>query len=135
MTARESVLVAAFLLAVFVADCCTKQEGTLKERGIPDVAAKVRARKSPLDFGGGKRRIFSRSLYSKVTRSARRYGLEWWGWQRRHNKRYVSSEEELEKYVVWRSNTAYIHSHNVYADRFGFYLAMNQYGDLVRILQ
>ena len=70
---------------------------------------------------------------SKTSRAALQYGLDWALWRRGHSKVYSSPEEELEKYVVWRSNTAYIEYHNNYADKFGFSLAMNKYGDMVSV--
>ncbi len=63
---------------------------------------------------------------------ALKFGLQWLQWQRTHNKTYFSSDQELEKYVVWRSNTAYIAYHNNYHKQFGYRLAMNKYGDMVR---
>lgn len=68
---------------------------------------------------------------TKTSRDAREYGLAWTSWRRTHGKSYSSSSEELERYVVWRSNTAYIQSHNSYADKFGFTLTMNRFGDMV----
>lgn len=77
------------------------------------------------------RRDVRRVLSSKVSSDALHYGLAWASWRSQHNRSYLSSQEELERYVVWRSNTAYIQSHNSYADKFGFTLAMNVYGDMV----
>lgn len=77
------------------------------------------------------RRDVRRLMASKVSRAALQYGLAWASWQMQHNKFYLSSQEELERYVVWRSNSAYIQYHNSYADNFGFNLAMNSYGDMV----
>ena len=68
---------------------------------------------------------------SKTSREAVGFGLRWATWRETHSKRYSSSSESLARYVVWRSNIAYIESHNSYADSFGFTLAMNGYGDLV----
>lgn len=56
---------------------------------------------------------------------------EWSAWKGLHRKRYSSSVQDLERYVVWRSNRAYINYHNSFASSFGFYLAMNNFGDLV----
>ena len=122
-------LTLSVLLATIKPDSCTKKEEDLnltaahRRNGIRNDARRPFAT-SP---------SFSRrkTLSTEVSRSARQYGLEWWGWRKQHNKHYVNSQEELERYVVWRSNTAYINSHNVYADRFGFSLAMNKYGDMV----
>ncbi len=52
-------------------------------------------------------------------------------WRQTHSKSYGTASEALGRYVIWRSNTAHIESHNNYADKFGFTLAMNSYGDLV----
>ena len=72
-----------------------------------------------------------RVLISKVSSDAWRFGLAWSSWRTLHNKSYLSSHEELERYVAWRSNTAYIQYHNSFADKFGYTLAMNNYGDMV----
>ena len=58
---------------------------------------------------------------------------EWSSWKGLHGKRYSSSVQDLERYVVWRSNMAYINYHNSFASNFGFYLAMNKFGDLVSV--
>ncbi len=71
---------------------------------------------------------------SKTSREALHFGRLWTVWQRTHEKTYLSSMEALERYVVWRSNTAYIQYHNNYADKFGFTMAMNSFGDLVSII-
>ena len=68
---------------------------------------------------------------SKTSREAVGFGLRWATWRQTHSKSYSSSTESLARYVVWRSNIAYIESHNSYADNFGFTLAMNGYGDMV----
>lgn len=60
---------------------------------------------------------------------------EWSAWKGLHRKRYSTSLQDLERYVVWRSNKAYINYHNSFASTFGFYLAMNQFGDLVRTIK
>ena len=59
---------------------------------------------------------------------------EWSSWKGLHRKSYSTSVQDLERYVVWRANKAYINYHNCFASNFGFYLAMNQFGDLVRSL-
>ena len=56
---------------------------------------------------------------------------EWKLWKGIHNKSYASSIEDLERYSVWHSNTAYIRSHNAHSQKFGFTLSMNGFGDLV----
>ena len=76
------------------------------------------------------RTVLSRQLH-KTTGAARSYGVQWQGWCVTHNKTYQSSAEALERYVVWRSNSAYIQYHNNYAAEFGFSLAMNKFGDMV----
>ena len=59
---------------------------------------------------------------------------EWSTWKALHRKKYSTSVQNLERYVVWRSNKAYINYHNSFADNFGFYLSMNKFGDLVRLV-
>lgn len=79
----------------------------------------------------GIRRDVRSILASKVSSVALQYGLAWGSWRTKYKKSYMSSKEELERYIAWRSNMAYIDYHNTYADKFGFSLAMNNYGDLV----
>lgn len=69
---------------------------------------------------------------SQTSRDSLHYGLLWRSWTHAHNKTYSTSNEGLERYVVWRSNTAFIQYHNSYADKFGFTMAMNGFGDQVR---
>ncbi len=76
------------------------------------------------------------SLEAETSRFDRRLrGLEdagaWKLWKHEHAKLYPSSAEELERYVVWRSNKAYIESHNEYSQEFGYSVRMNKFGDLV----
>jgi hypothetical protein len=56
---------------------------------------------------------------------------EWSFWKSTHRKKYSTSVQDLERYVVWRSNKAYINYHNSFASNFGFYLSMNKFGDMV----
>ena len=58
---------------------------------------------------------------------------EWSTWKAHHRKKYSTSVQDLERYVVWRSNKAYINYHNSFASNFGFYLSMNKFGDMVSI--
>ncbi len=57
---------------------------------------------------------------------------EWRLWKSEQARLYASSTEELERYVIWRSNKAYIESHNEYSQEFGYTVRMNKFGDLVR---
>ena len=57
---------------------------------------------------------------------------EWRLWKTQHSKTYLSQPEELERHLVWLSNRKYIECHNNNADIFGYKLAMNNFGDLVR---
>ena len=58
---------------------------------------------------------------------------EWLQWKSQHGKSYDSQRHELERHLVWLSNREYINAHNKNADIFGFTLAMNHFGDMVRI--
>ena len=78
---------------------------------------------------GLKRQYFS---MLKASRDALQYGLRWQGWRVAHNRSYQTSSEALERYIIWRSNVAYIENHNAFADMLGFTLAMNSFGDMVR---
>lgn len=68
----------------------------------------------------------------RLNSSAIEYGLQWQAWKTSHRRSYVTLVEELERFVIWRSNQAFIDYHNSYADKLGFTLRMNQFGDLVR---
>lgn len=57
---------------------------------------------------------------------------EWLQWKSQHGKNYDSQRHELERHLVWLSNREYINAHNKNADIFGFTLAMNHFGDMVR---
>lgn len=57
---------------------------------------------------------------------------EWNLWKGVHGKTYQSDKEDLEKHIVWLSNKEYIDNHNRNSDIFGFTLAMNHLGDMVR---
>ena len=61
------------------------------------------------------------------------YGLQWDAWKATHSRSYLNTSEELERYVIWRSNQAFIENHNSYAEKLGFTLQMNQFGDLVSL--
>lgn len=41
-------------------------------------------------------------------------------------------QDELERHIVWLSNRKYIEEHNRNSGTFGYTLAMNQFGDMVR---
>ena len=60
------------------------------------------------------------------------YTEEWHMWKSQHGKSYVSVREELERHFVWLANREYINAHNQNAHIFGFTLAMNHLGDIVR---
>ena len=47
-----------------------------------------------------------------------------------HNKEYMEELEELRRQTVWESNKKFIDSHNSVADKFGYTLEMNEFGDL-----
>ena len=55
---------------------------------------------------------------------------EWEAWKAQHGKKY-SSEEELVRYEIWLSHMKFVEEHNKNADKHGFTVAMNEFGDLV----
>ena len=57
---------------------------------------------------------------------------EWSSWKLKHGKNYSSTLEELERHLIWLSNKKYIDHHNINAHIFGFELAMNHLGDMVK---
>ena len=72
------------------------------------------------------------AIDGKLNTTALSYGLQWSAWKLTHRKSYMTLLEELERFVIWRANQAFIDYHNSYADKLGFTLRMNQFGDLVR---
>lgn len=60
------------------------------------------------------------------------YKEQWLIWKESNNKTYESTIEELERFIIWLANKAYIDYHNTYSSKFGFTLKMNQFGDMVR---
>ena len=73
------------------------------------------------DFGAAERAGFNSELLE-----------EWELWKTQHGKSYGHKVEELERHLIWASNRKYIEEHNANADLFGYTLAMNHFGDLVR---
>ena len=132
MKSREMKVVAFCLLLLL--QCASVLDGSLHRpfSAQPEVEGSLQSSleqsPSPLQRRDARWR---RITVSKTSREALEYGLRWATWRHTHSKTYVSSTEALARYVVWRSNIAYIESHNSYADNFGFTLAMNSFGDLV----
>lgn len=60
------------------------------------------------------------------------YPEEWQIWKTQHGKNYNSQREELDRHLLWLSNREYINTHNKNTHIFGFTLAMNHFGDIVR---
>lgn len=60
---------------------------------------------------------------------------EWEQWKTQYRKGYGHWVEELERHLIWASNRKYIEEHNANAEAFGYTLAMNHFGDLVRCQQ
>lgn len=57
---------------------------------------------------------------------------EWKTWKVKHLKFYNNTHEELLRHLTWLSNMKYIELHNANSHIFGFTLAMNHLGDMVR---
>ena len=57
----------------------------------------------------------------------------WLWWKVSYGKEYASEEEELVRYRVWVDNMRYIEIHNQNADKHGYTLEINHFGDMVRI--
>ena len=57
---------------------------------------------------------------------------EWQLWKAQHGKSYQSQREELDRHLIWLANREYINGHNKNAHIFGFTLAMNHLGDIVK---
>ena len=56
---------------------------------------------------------------------------EWEAWKAQFGKKYSSEVEELSRMNIFLSNKAYIDNHNLNKEKFGFDLAMNEFGDMV----
>lgn len=59
------------------------------------------------------------------------FSKEWHLWKTEHSKSYEDEREELRRHAIWVSNMEYIEHHNEHADKHGFTLKMNHFGDLV----
>ena len=59
------------------------------------------------------------------------YQFQWGAWKEARGRSYSSVEEEKERYSVWLDNMRYIEQHNREADKHGFSLKMNSFGDTV----
>ena len=59
------------------------------------------------------------------------YAEQWRGWKSSAGKSYLSTEEEALRYTVWKDNLDFIDGHNTEADKHGFTLKMNSFGDMV----
>ena len=57
---------------------------------------------------------------------------EWQLWKTQHGISYQSQREELDRHLIWLANRQFIIGHNMNAHIFGFSLAMNKFGDIVR---
>ena len=85
--------------------------------------------------GDARRRLTTEELTGsdgRLNTNVLRYGLQWEAWKATHRRGYLTLVEELERFVIWRANQAFIDYHNSYANKLGFTLRMNQFGDLVR---
>ena len=69
----------------------------------------------------------------QLTKHAMVSDERWIPWKVSHGKEYVSEEEELVRYLVWVDNMRYIEIHNQNADKHGYTLEINHFGDMVRI--
>lgn len=56
---------------------------------------------------------------------------EWEDWKKKYEKNYQTSEEEIQRHIIWEANKKYVESHNEHADVFGFTLEVNEFSDLV----
>ena len=53
----------------------------------------------------------------------------------KHEKLYSSDVEEQNRHEIWEANKKLIDFHNQNADRYGFTMEMNMFGDLVSTKQ
>ncbi len=61
---------------------------------------------------------------------------EWHQWKVAHSKSYRSTQEELERHIVWHSNRVFVEQHNRNAEEgiYSYQVKLNHLGDLVRLL-
>ena len=59
------------------------------------------------------------------------YQFQWGAWKAARGKSYSCVEVEKERYSVWLDNMRYIEQHNREADKHGFSVKMNSFGDMV----
>lgn len=57
--------------------------------------------------------------------------MEWESWKTEHSRRYSDQWEDQQKYTIWKQNVDYIENHNKDAEKHGFLLKMNKFGDMV----
>ena len=57
--------------------------------------------------------------------------MEWESWKTEHSRRYSDKGEDQQKYFIWKENMDYIENHNKDAEKHGFVLKMNKFGDMV----
>ena len=60
---------------------------------------------------------------------------EWHAWKEEHGKTYQSTNEEMWRHDVWKTNMEMIRTHNAEKEVHGYTLRMNHLGDLVRIIE
>lgn len=56
---------------------------------------------------------------------------EWNSWKTTHGRLYGTGQEESRRHSIWLENMLYIEEHNSNAEKHGFTLKMNAFGDLV----
>lgn len=56
---------------------------------------------------------------------------DWMTWKMRHNKDYLTAEEESRRFLVWADNLMFIEDHNSKKAEYGYSLDMNVFGDQV----
>ena len=57
--------------------------------------------------------------------------MEWESWKAEHSRMYRDKEEDQRRYSIWKENMDYIENHNRDAEKHGFVLKMNKFGDMV----
>lgn len=61
-----------------------------------------------------------------------RHHDEWHAWKTHHSREYFTAAEEEHRCKVWLDNKLYVDEHNSQADKLGYSLKMNAFGDKVR---
>lgn len=85
---------------------------------------------SPIDLSLEEEILTEKEREEVLTEPVYQLHTQWHIWKARHTRTYGSSQEDIERHLIWLSNLKYIEGHNANHHVFGYRLSMNQYGDM-----